>query len=144
MKQNILIIEENMAMRYLLSSVLGTEFKTVAYSDCYEATKKLKAGDIQMIVIDIEDDHTKNFNFLLHLTSSSFYANIPIIVITNNTTNEFRLQCLDLGVEAFFLKPFDPLSLLDCVKVNIYLSENMLHMTEDEHYEMELKVGSPI
>lgn len=143
MKQNILIIEENFAMRYLLSSVLSSECCTSTYSDCYGAARELKAGRIQVVVLSVEDEGTKNFDFLLHLASSSFYSNIPVIVITNNTSNEFRLKCLDLGVEAFFLKPFDPLSLLDCIKVNAYLSENMLRMTETENFEATYKVGMP-
>lgn len=142
MKQNILVIEENAPMRYLLSSVLNAEFKTSVHSDCYEATKELKKNKIQVIVMNVEDIDTRNFDFLLHLTSSGFYSNIPVIVITNNTSNEFRLRCLNLGVEAFFLKPFDPLSLLDCVKVNAYLSENMLRMANSEDFELKYKVGS--
>jgi DNA-binding response OmpR family regulator len=142
MKQNILIIEENAPMRYLLSSVLNAEYKISVYSDCYEATKELRNKKIQVIVLNIEDVGTKNFDFLLHLTSSGFYSNIPVIVITNNTSNEFRLGCLELGIEAFFLKPFDPLSLLDCIKVNAYLSENMLRMAESEDFELKYRVGS--
>jgi len=141
MKQNILVIEENVAMRYLLSSVLGTEFKTSVFSDCYEALKELKSKSIRIIILSIEDIETQNFDFLVHLASSSFYSHIPVIVVTNNTSHEFRLRCLDLGVEAFFLKPFDPLSLLDCIKVNLYLSENMLRMTgtdmEEENFEIK-------
>jgi DNA-binding response OmpR family regulator len=142
MKQNILIIEENAPMRYLLSSVLNADFKTSVHSDCYGATKELRNNKVQVIVMNVEDVNTRNFDFLLHLTSSGFYSSIPVIVITNNTSNDFRLKCLDLGVEAFFLKPFDPLSLLDCIKVNAYLSENMLHMAGSEDFELKYKVGS--
>lgn len=143
MKQNILVIEENVAMRYLLTSVLSKDYRTSVHFDCYEAMKELKAKEIELIVVNIEDTESKNYDFLLHLTSSSLYYNIPVVVVTNNTSNDFRIRCLDLGVEAFFLKPFDPLSLLDCIKVNLYLSQNMLRMTDSESFELNYKVGIP-
>src|SRR5690606_17317389 len=128
MKQNLLIIEENVAIRYLLTTILGSKYKAITHADCYSAIKDLKQKDIQAIVINIEDQKCKNFNFLLHLNSSSFYSDIPVIVVSNNTSTDLRIRCLELGVEAYFLKPFDPLGLLDCVKDVLFMSDNMRRM----------------
>ena len=141
MKQNILIIEENVAIRYLLTTVLREKYKTIAHPDCYQAANDLKNKDIKLVVVNIEGRNTPNYEFLLHLKSSSFYANIPVLVISDNTSTEFRFKCLELGVEAFFLKPFDPLNLMECVNVVSLMSDNMKRMKEDMIPEVSYKVG---
>ena len=131
MKQSILIIEKNVAIRYLLTTVLRDKYKTIAHPDCYHAATDLKNKDVQLVIVNIEDQNSANFDFLLHLNSSSFYSNIPVIVVSDNISTEFRVKCLELGVEAFFLKPFDPLQLLECINVIAAMSDNMRRMNED-------------
>src|SRR4029078_3394121 len=131
MKQSILIIEKNVAIRYLLTTVLRERYKTIAHPDCYHAATDLKNKDVQLVIVNIEDQNSANFDFLLHLNSSSFYSNIPVIVVSDNISTEFRVKCLELGVEAFFLKPFDPLQLLECINVLAAMSDNMRRMNED-------------
>ena len=131
MKQSILIIEKNVAIRYLLTTVLRDKYKTIAHPDCYHAATDLKTKDVQLVIVNIEDQNSANFDFLLHLNSSSFYSNIPVIVVSDNISTEFRVKCLELGVEAFFLKPFDPLQLLECINVIAAMSDNMRRMNED-------------
>ncbi|HEX2608532.1 MAG TPA: response regulator [Flavisolibacter sp.] len=137
MKQNVLIIEENVAMRYLLTTVLATQYRPISHANCYNAVSDLKKNDIRVIIVNIGSQNSKNFDFLMHLNSSSFYSGIPVIVISNNNSNDLRLKCLELGVEAFFLKPFDPLSLLECIKDVLFISGNMRRMSEDFTSEFE-------
>jgi len=141
MKQSILIIEKNVAIRYLLTTVLRERYKTIAHPDCYHAATDLKNKDVQLVIVNIEDQNTSNFDFLLHLNSSSFYSNIPVIVVSDNTTTEFRVKCLELGVEAFFLKPFDPLQLLECINVIAAMSDNMRRMNEDLAPQLAYKIS---
>jgi two-component system chemotaxis response regulator CheY len=141
MKQSILIIEKNVAIRYLLTTVLRERYKTIAHPDCYHAVNDLKNKTIELVIVNIEDQNTPNFDFLLHLNSSSFYSNIPVIVVSDNVSTEFRLKCLELGVEAFFLKPFDPLQLLECINVITAMSENMRRMNEDITPELTYKMS---
>ena len=141
MKQSILIIEKNVAIRYLLTTVLRERYKTIAHPDCYHAATDLKNKDVQLVVVNIEDQNTPNFDFLLHLNSSSFYSNIPVIVVSDNISTEFRVKCLELGVEAFFLKPFDPLQLLECINVIAAMSDNMRRMNEDVTPQLAYKMS---
>jgi len=141
MKQSILIIEKNVAIRYLLTTVLRERYKTLAHPDCYHAATDLKNKDVQLVIVNIEDQNTSNFDFLLHLNSSSFYSNIPVIVVSDNITTEFRVKCLELGVEAFFLKPFDPLQLLECINVIAAMSDNMRRMNEDLAPQLAYKIS---
>ena len=141
MKQSILIIEKNVAIRYLLTTVLRDKYKTIAHPDCYHAATDLKNKDVQLVIVNIEDQNTANFDFLLHLNSSSFYSNIPVIVVSDNISTEFRVKCLELGVEAFFLKPFDPLQLLDCINVIAAMSDNMRRMNEDVAPQLTYKMS---
>jgi two-component system chemotaxis response regulator CheY len=128
MKQNILVVEENLSIRYLLSTILRKDFKAFIHSDCYDAVRDLKRGNINLVIIDIDSLESKNYDFLIHMHFSGFYSNIPVIVISNNDTNEFRLACSELGIEAFYLKPFDPLSLLSAIKDILELSENVIQV----------------
>jgi len=141
MKQSILIIEKNVAIRYLLTTVLRERYKTIAHPDCYHAATDLKNKDVQLVIVNIEGQNTPDFDFLLHLNSSSFYSNIPVIVVSDNTSTEFRVKCLELGVEAFFLKPFDPLQLLESINVIAAMSDNMRRMNEDVTPQLTYKMS---
>ena len=124
MKQNVLIIEENVAIRFLLFTVLGSKYEVSAHANCYQAVKDLKDKNVQVVIVNIEDQQSPNFGFLQHLYSSSFYSEIPVIVLSNNPSGKLRGLCLDLGAEAFFQKPFDPLKLMECIKDILYISAN--------------------
>jgi DNA-binding NtrC family response regulator len=123
MKQSILVIEENAAMRCLLTTVLNSRYNTIAYSDCYYAVNDLKNKNVRLVIVNIENENSKNLDFLVHLNSSSFYSYMPVIVTSNDNSSETRLKCIELGVEAFFQKPFDPLTLLETVNDVLLLSK---------------------
>ena len=115
MGQNILLIENSIAMRQLLKTVLGLSFRTKACTNCYEAAQWLEAKTVDLIVLAVPHEQHDHFGFLQHLASSSLLSDLPVLVMSENGSPAFREQCLDAGVVAFFHKPFDPLMLRECI-----------------------------
>lgn len=140
MKKNLLIVEKNLAIRSLLKNVLCTEYKVAAHGDCFNAIHALnKDSDVNAIVLSIDDYYSPDFDLLVHLHSSIYYAHIPVIVLSANTSIEFKIKCLELRVEAFFLKPFDPLVLSEAVNDVIIMAENLSQMKDGYHYNTQAK-----
>src|SRR5690606_37113041 len=56
---------------------------------------------------------------LLRLRSRTRTAFIPTIVLSNADTAALKMECLALGADAFFAKPFDPAELSSMVAVRL-------------------------
>ncbi len=115
MKQSILIVEENIAIRFLLTTVLQKQYKVTGSNDCYAAINELKNKDIDLIILNIDSMDSVNLEFLGHINSSSLYSGIPVIVLSKSNDIKLKSTCLDMGVVYYFEKPFDPRVLVDNV-----------------------------
>ncbi|HEX8333476.1 MAG TPA: response regulator [Segetibacter sp.] len=137
MKHNLLIVEENSAIHYVLTKILCTKYDVTSHLDSYSALKDLEYTDIQLMILNIDTVNSANFGFLVHLHSSAFYSHIPIVVISSNTDIELKVACLELRIEAFFLKPFDPLILLETINHILFMPDNF--RGKKEHYKTKYK-----
>ncbi|MBI1344484.1 MAG: response regulator [Terrimonas sp.] len=144
MKQNILVIEENAAVRYLLTTVLNKRFKVAAYSNCFDASCELKDASIELIIINIDPSNNENIDFLKHVHTSSLYTDIPVIALLKKENDELKAVCANLEVDEFFVKPFDPMVLLNSVSNlvsetgNIYRNIEKFGQKETEHLRLKL------
>lgn len=140
MKKNLLIVEKNLAIRSLLKNVLGTEYQVATHVDCFNAIHTLnKNSGVNAIILSIDDYYSPDFDLLVHLHSSAYYSHIPVIVLSANTSIDFKIKCLELRVEAFFLKPFDPLVLLEAVNDVVFMAENLDKMKDGYHQNTPAK-----
>jgi DNA-binding response OmpR family regulator len=128
MKQNILIIEENLAVRFLLSTVLKEDFMVYDAVNCYQAMPLLQKNRIDLIILNAGTPHSQNMDCLIHLKSSSLFSEIPVIITTDNKTESFRKSSLECGAEAVFTKPFDPVKLLECAIGVLSAPEELVRM----------------
>ncbi|OJW04004.1 MAG: response regulator [Chitinophagaceae bacterium] len=116
MKQNVIIIEENAAVRYVLTNVLQKKFRISEFDNCFEASEELKNTGAGLILVNIDTYNSDNIDFVNHLKSSSLYRNIPVIAILRKDDEILKQLCLNTGAEQVFVKPFDPRLLLGSVE----------------------------
>ena len=116
MKQSILVVEENIAIKFLLTTVLQSKYKVTGCNNCYAAINELKKKDIDLVIVNIDSLDSINIEFLNHINSSSLYSEIPVIAISKSNDPSLRKTCLDMGVIYYFEKPFDPRVLIGKVE----------------------------
>ena len=117
MKRRILILEDDQNMRLFLKAYLEDHFEVVTAKDGYEGMKRILAGvKLDLIVVDASLSGINSVALLTQLRESDFSWNIPVVVIGSKHAQDELRQCLDLGVAAIFVKPFDPQKFLNKIQ----------------------------
>ena len=117
MKRQILAFDDSKAIRFLLQTVLGKEFQVVTAPDGCSAMYWLSKRNLpDLIIVDAQLPDMDNWELIEQLTSSGLYGDIPVIVLSSLDKEETAVKCMEMGIDAFFTKPFNPVELLAKVK----------------------------
>ena len=117
MKRQILAIDDSKAIRFLLQTVLGKEFQVVTAPDGCSAMYWLSKRNLpDLIIVDAQLPDMENWELIEQLTSSGLYGDIPVIVLSSLGKEETAAKCMEMGIDSFFTKPFNPVELLAKVK----------------------------
>ncbi|MDD3904334.1 MAG: response regulator transcription factor [Sphaerochaeta sp.] len=104
--ENILIIDDDEAIRKLLSKVMvsnGMEPTTVSSGE--SALALLKTREFNLILLDITLEDMDGFTVLKHLRSWGIHT--PVIIISGKTEDYDALYGLNLGADDYITKPFN-------------------------------------
>lgn len=116
MKKTILAIDDSKAIRYLLQTVLGEYYQVVTAPDGCSAMYWLsKRNTPDLIICDPKLSDMQDWELIEELGSSILYRNIPIVVISSFDKENTEKKSVQYGAAAHFIKPFNPLSLLESV-----------------------------
>ena len=116
-KKEILTIENSSAIGYLISTVLKKDYTVTRVSSCNEALKQLQGkAEKDLIILDIPDSNSENYELLKHISTSSVLSNIRTVVISNSDDEQLKNKTVELGASLFLTKPFDPVFLSSRVK----------------------------
>lgn len=113
-QQRILIVDDSTQMRDFMAGILRTEGYTVDTArDGVEALASALAHPPGLIVTDHSMPEMSGLELAQALREASL--EVPIILITAEGSEDIAVQALRLGVMDYFVKPFDPMALLDAV-----------------------------
>jgi FOG: CheY-like receiver len=116
MKPLILAVDDSKAMRYLLQTVLGKKYQVVTAPDASSAMYWLSQKNFpDVILANAQLRDTVDWEFVDYLKSSFLYKDIPTVILSSLDKDEVEQKCMQYKVEQFFLKPFNPVSLLEAV-----------------------------
>lgn len=101
----ILIAEDDEALAKFLHEGLETERYAVdVFSDGEQACKAATEGEYDVIVLDLNLPKVDGVTVLRQLRTKK--PSIPVLVLTQRTRVEDRVQCLDTGADDYLAKPF--------------------------------------
>jgi len=116
MKKQILAIDDSKAIRFLLQTVLGKEYNVITVPDGYSAMYYLTHRQMpDLIIADPQLPDMENWELIQQLSSSGMYGDIPLIVLSGLDKKETELKCLEYGIVKYFVKPFNPVDLMNAV-----------------------------
>jgi CheY-like chemotaxis protein len=128
MKKSVLTIESSKALQYLVTTVLDTKYHVSCVQNSRHAMQLLSSGyEAHLVIIDIPNKETENFELMEHIATSSIFKNVSIIVLSASRDEELKNNCLQFGAAVFLTKPFDPVYLSE--SVDQLLSENIPEIT---------------
>ena len=116
-KKTIMTIGNSNALSYLMNTVLKKDFTVTSVKNYTDALSHLRTDlNKDLIILDIPDTDSDNFELLEHMNSSAVLKNIRTVVISNSDDETLKNRTVELGASMFLTKPFDPVYLSDKVK----------------------------
>ncbi|NNL65401.1 MAG: response regulator [Myxococcales bacterium] len=109
--QRILIVEDSETMRALLASTLeelDVPVKITEAASGFEALRCLPRDSYDLIVTDINMPDINGLELVSFAKSNDAYRDIPLLIISTEGSERDRQRGLDLGADAYLVKPFDP------------------------------------
>ena len=114
MNKTILIIEDEIRIRFLLKDYLLSEgFSVIEACDGEEGLMAFKNNNIDLILLDIMMPKIDGLTVLENIRTVS---DIPIILLTAKSQEEDKLYGYDIGADDYITKPFSPKILVAKVK----------------------------
>lgn len=120
MALNIMIVDDSPVMRVFLRKVvqltglpLGEFFEA---GDGEAALHLLKRHWIDLVLTDINMPRMNGEEFVRQMESDELMRDIPVIVVSTDSTRERIDQMLTLGARGYISKPFFPETLRDAVE----------------------------
>lgn len=108
----ILIVEDEKRLAQLLKdSISNSFFSVVIASNGEDGLKKFKSFKPDIIITDIMMPFCDGLEMTLKIKELD--ESIPIIVLSAHSDKEKLLTAIDLGINKYFIKPFDPEELLE-------------------------------
>src|SRR5437879_9268667 len=101
----ILIAEDDAALAKFVSQGLETEhYEVDIYSDGEQAQAAANEFDYDLVVLDLNLPKIDGVSILRQLRLKK--PTVPVLVLTQRTRVEDRVQCLDTGADDYLAKPF--------------------------------------
>ena len=128
MNKTILIIEDEIRIRFLLKDYLLSEgFSVIEACDGEEGLKVFKNNNVDLILLDIMMPKIDGLTVLENIRTVS---DIPIILLTAKSQEEDKLYGYDIGADDYITKPFSPKILVAKVKA---LLKRTADLNEDQY-----------
>ena len=116
---SILVVEDSATMRSLIASTLeemDVAVKVTEVSSGFEALRVLPRGSFDLIVTDINMPDINGLELVSFVKSNDSYRDIPLIIVSTESSERDRDKGLELGADAYLVKPFEPDALRDLVR----------------------------
>ncbi|MGG7176280.1 response regulator transcription factor [Clostridium paraputrificum] len=114
MKKNILIVEDEIRIRFLLRDYfLKEDFNILEAENGQDALELFKNNKIDLIILDIMMPVMDGLTMLEKIREVS---TVPVILLTAKGQEEDKLQGYDYGADDYMTKPFSPKVLVAKVK----------------------------
>lgn len=108
----ILIVEDEVNLSKLLKDAISDFFfSVVTAKDGEEGLKKFKANKPDIVITDIMMPTCDGLEMTHNIKEIDEL--IPIIVLSAHSDKEKLLKAIDLGINKYFIKPFDPDDLIE-------------------------------
>jgi two-component system, OmpR family, phosphate regulon response regulator OmpR len=107
---HLLIVDDDTRIRSLLSQFLKTNgYRVTTAEGAADARRRMEGLSFDLVVLDVMMPGENGFQFAARLRESS---DVPILMLTALADVNDRIRGLELGVDDYLAKPFDPRELL--------------------------------
>jgi chemosensory pili system protein ChpA (sensor histidine kinase/response regulator) len=112
----IMVVDDSLTVRRVTQRLLEREgYQVILAKDGVDALEHLQETIPDLMLVDIEMPRMDGFDLTRNIRGNDSTHAVPIIMITSRTADKHRNYALDLGVNAYFGKPFQEDMLLAAI-----------------------------
>lgn len=112
MKKQILVVDDEISILKLLNFVLSKDYELIIKNSGVEAIDWLEQGnDPDLIISDLQMPYFDGSSFVRNLKISGYYRDTPVILLSGAENLEEKVKQMQIKVESFLEKPFNPATL---------------------------------
>jgi CheY-like chemotaxis protein len=122
----ILIVDDDQANRNILTRMLEAEFEVeiIEATNGLEALAELSRHPVSLVLLDVRMPIMDGVETLEAIRTSPELSSLPVCIMTVDRKETLVLRTLQLGVEDFILKPFNPRVALPRIRRLLALSSD--------------------
>ena len=130
-KPSILLVEDDANIRETLSTILQQKgYNTDTAKNGHEAIQKSKAKFFNLALLDIKLPDMEGTKLVTMMHES--LPKMVKIMITGYPSLENAVEALNLGADAYIIKPFEPTKLLALIEEKLGKQREAEKMTEEK------------
>ncbi len=116
----ILIAEDSdTELAFLMEVLKETSHDLTVTRDGLEAETTAKAGNFDLIILDVIMPGKNGFQICRTLKKDPVYKNTPIILLTSKSENSDKFWGMKQGAEEYITKPYNPVDLLLAIRQHL-------------------------
>ncbi len=106
----VLIVDDEVCIREVVKKYCALEgFSTLEAEDGLEAISKVKAGGVDIVIMDVMMPELDGFSAVREIRK---FSSIPIIMLSARTETYDRINGFEIGIDDYITKPFSPKELM--------------------------------
>ena len=113
----IMTVDDSPSMRMLLRAALGDlGYKVVEAEDGMQALDRIGGADPDLLITDINMPNLDGFGLIERLRARAEHRNLPILVLTTESSDEKKQRARAAGATGWIVKPFHPEKLAAAIR----------------------------
>ncbi|WP_255757953.1 Hpt domain-containing protein [Massilia sp. erpn] len=112
----VMVVDDSLTVRKVTQRLLEREgYQVVLAKDGVDALEQMQELRPDMMLVDIEMPRMDGFDLTRNVRGDARTRDIPIIMITSRSADKHRNYAMELGVNAYFGKPYQEAVLLSAI-----------------------------
>lgn len=140
MKPTLLVVDDDQSIHVLLKTILKANYQLIHAYSAQEGINVISTKKVNMVLSDIHMPGMSGFAFLDALVNDTDKKNIPVLLMTSQSTDEKRQKAFSLGATDFIGKEtfIDDHQLLKD-RLNLKIETNISYITTSERLDFDRK-----
>lgn len=145
-KPLLLIVDDAEMNRMILREMLGDQYEVIEAVNGLEAVKLLQehGKELSLVLLDIIMPEMSGFDVLSHMVSTDLIDDVPVIMISGESSDDAVLRAYELGASDYIGRPFDARVVRQRVSniMRLYARQRRLNaLLSRQYYEREKANG---
>jgi DNA-binding response OmpR family regulator len=138
-KRHLLIVDENPYVAGVLVQTLKADFAITVANTGQEAARLLIQGiRFDCVLTELNFPQFSGLDLTKFIRSNRLLRHIPIVVLSNASDSNTRIECLEQGVDTYISKTFNPMEVR--ARLNALLRRSAPALDESQERAIPIRI----